>query len=228
MFDKKKLVVVVPTRKGSQRVKNKNTKSFSDTTLLELKLNVLKHVKNIDEIIVNTDCELSIEIAKKAGVKIHIREEYFASSEATNDQHWLHLAQTTDCDVMLIAQTTSPLVKVTTYENAIEQYINSSSNDSINSVTQEKKFLWEDDHPINYDASTTPKSQDLPNIFSLNFAITIIEKNNLLKTKNVVGNKPKFITLDKVESVDIDDELDFEFAEYLYNKLGINWILEKD
>ncbi len=225
---KKKIIAVVPTRKGSQRVKDKNTRNFADTSLLELKLNVLKHVKNIDEIIVNTDCEKSIELAKKHGVKFHRREGFYASSDITNDQHWQHLAETTPGDILFMAQTTSPLVKVSTYEYAINEYINNSTFDSINSVTEEKKFLWEDNKPINYEASNTPKSQDLPDIFSLNFAITIIENKNLMKTKNVIGSNPKFVKLDKIESVDIDDMIDFEFAEYLYKKLGFNWIIKKD
>ena len=54
---------------------------------------------------------------------------------------------------------------------ALNTFINSDSNDSLNSVSVEKKFLWKDMKPINYDINATPKSQDLPNIVSLNFAI---------------------------------------------------------
>ena len=223
-----KIVAVVPTRKGSQRVKNKNIRKFADTSLIELKLKVLRKVKGIDEIIVNTDCEKTIELAKKMGLKYHKRDAYYASSNVTNDEHWRHLAEVTDCDVLMIAQTTSPLVKVSTYETAIKEFLN-SKNDSLNSVSLEKKFLWLDGKPINYDISKTPKSQDLPDIVSLNFAITIIKRDTLLETKNVVGKNPKFITLDKIESVDIDDEVDFMVAECLYQKLGIEFLgVEED
>ena len=229
MFNGKKLAVVVPTRKGSQRVKNKNTRPFADTTLLELKLRVLQHVKGIDNIIVNTDCEESINIAKKMGISYHKRDEFYASSEVTNDQHWSHLAQTTDADVILMAQTTSPLVKTSTYEKAIEDFFHSENNyDSVNSVTEEKKFLWLDGKAINYDSNLTPKSQDLPDIVSLNFAITLIEKEMLLNTKNVIGSNPDFIKLSKMESIDVDDMLDFEFAEFLYQKLGFDWLIEEE
>lgn len=216
---KNKITALVPTRKGSQRVLSKNTRSFCDTTLLDLKLRVLKQVDNIDEIIVNTDCEKSIEIAKKHGVKIHIRDNYFASSDITNNSHWKHLAEVTKTDTILLAQTTSPLIKASTYKEAISLFIN-NEYDSINSVTMEKKFLWQNNKPINYNKNETPKSQDLPAIFSLNFAITIINRDDMLKLENVIGNNPKFITLDKVESVDIDDMIDFEFAEFLYSKFG--------
>ena len=48
-------VAVVAVRKGSQRIPNKNIKPFGDSNLLEMKLNILKEVPDIDEIIVNSD-----------------------------------------------------------------------------------------------------------------------------------------------------------------------------
>ena len=79
--------------------------------------------------------------------------------------------------------------------------------------------------PINYNINQTPKSQDLPNIVSLNFAITIIKKQVMIKRKNVIGFNPSFFELDKVESLDIDDLIDFNIAELMYQKLGNKWLL---
>jgi CMP-N,N'-diacetyllegionaminic acid synthase len=219
-----KITALVPTRKGSQRVKSKNTRRFSDSTLLDVKLKVLSCVSNIDEIIVNTDCEKSIAIAEKYDVKIHVREPYYASSEVTNNNHWKHLADVTDADNILLAQVTSPLIKASTYKNAIDLFIN-SDHDSLNSVSLEKKFLWKDNAPINYDASITPRSQDLPDIYSLSFAITLISKYDMLARENVVGANPKFIMLDKIESIDIDDIHDFKYAEFMYTRFGLNNLL---
>ena len=223
-----KIVAVVPVRKGSQRVISKNTRPFAGTCLLELKLKVLQQVSGIDEIIVNTDCERSVEIAEQLGIAVHRRQPDFASSIVTNDVHWRHIAQVTDTDVLMMAQTTSPMIKAETYEAAIQEYVNSVGlYDSINSVTPEKKFLWRNGAPINYDISKTPKSQDLPDIVSLNFAITIISKALMFERGNVVGTKPKFVALDKVQSIDVDDPLDFEFAEFAYKKHGFDWLVEK-
>lgn len=222
----KKVVAVVPVRKGSQRVISKNTRPFAETSLLELKLKVLDKVNGINKIIVNTDCDKSIQIAESFGAGVHIREPYYAGSDVSNDAHWRHIAEVTDTDVLLLAQTTSPMIKVSTYEKAINQFVESDGVfDSINSVSLEKKFLWLDGKPLNYQIDKTPKSQDLPDIVSLNFAITIIKKKLMSKKGNVVGYNPKFLMLNKIESVDIDDELDFEFAEFLYKKLGMDWIL---
>ena len=71
---RKTITAIVPVRKGSQRVKNKNFKSFAGSNLLRIKLGVLKQVKTIDKIVVSTDSPEAIEIAKEFGVDYHKRE----------------------------------------------------------------------------------------------------------------------------------------------------------
>ena len=46
------------------------------------------------------------------------------------------------------------------------------------------------------------------------------------KTGNVVGKKPSFVVLDRIESLDIDEIIDFEFGEYLFKQQGIDSLLE--
>ena len=222
---KNNIIAMVPVRSGSTRVPNKNTRKFANTSLLELKLKVLKNVSEINQIIVSTDCDIAAEIAHKQSIKVQWRSKYFAGSEVTNDQHWLHIAETTPGDIVFLAQVTSPLLRVSSIQKALNTFLNSGSNDSLNSVSVEKKFLWKDMNPINYDINVTPKSQDLPNIVSLNFAITIIHKQAMIKRKNVIGYRPSFFELDKVEALDIDDLVDFKVAELMYQELGNKWLM---
>ena len=48
---KKKITAVIPIRKGSQRVIDKNLRPFAGTTLLDNKIRELLKVPQIDEII---------------------------------------------------------------------------------------------------------------------------------------------------------------------------------
>ena len=92
----KYLSAVITVRKGSQRVKNKNFKKFCGKNLLIHKIEVLKKVKKLDEIIINTDSEEAIDIAKKFKINYKVRENYFASSECTNSEFWSNIAENTD------------------------------------------------------------------------------------------------------------------------------------
>ena len=47
----------------------------------------------------------------------------------------------------------------------------------------------------------------------------------MIEKKNVVGSKPYFFDLDKVESLDVDDLTDFKIAELLYQERGIGWLM---
>ena len=51
----KDLSTVLTIRKGSVRVKNKNLKPFCNKNLIEYKIEILKKVNGIGEIIINTD-----------------------------------------------------------------------------------------------------------------------------------------------------------------------------
>ena len=222
-----RIVAIVPVRKGSQRVPRKNVRPFAGTTLLGLKLEVLTRLDGVDDVVVSTDCEDCMAIAREHGVTVQVRDDYHAGSTVTNDVHWRHIAETTPGDVVFMTQVTSPFVRRSTHAAALADYLATrAEHDSLNSVTPEKKFLWQDGRPINYDVNRTPKSQDLPDIVSLNFAITIIERSLMMERGNVVGNRPKFITLDKTESVDIDDMTDFAVAEAMFGELGKEWLLD--
>lgn len=61
-----KIAFFLPTRKGSERVKNKNTRPFAgmDGGLIENKIRQLLGTKLIDEIILSTNDEKCMEVAQ--------------------------------------------------------------------------------------------------------------------------------------------------------------------
>ena len=210
---------VIPIRAGSQRVKNKNFRNFNGKNLLTYKIEKLKKVKGLKDIIVNTDSDEAIEIAKKYNVNYWKREDYYASSKCLNSDFWKHIAETTDCDHLMFTNSTNPLVKLETYNSIIKKYNQMKSPyDSLNTVSDEKHFLYLKGKPINFDPKVAPNSQNLPEIVKLNFAVNIISKKLMFNKKSVIGDTPLFHKLDEIEGVDIDTKLDFDFAEFLHKQ----------
>ena len=217
---RKTITAIVPVRKGSQRVKNKNFKNFAGTNLLNIKLNILKKVKTIDKIIVSTDSEIAIEIAKKHNIEFHVRDKYYASSECSNSEFFKNLGECCEGDYLMYTPVTAPLIKTQTYYDFINRFSNVLENyDSMLTSSYVKDHMWLDGKPINYDPTNAPNTQDLPDIMKLTYGISIISKENMIKYKNVVGKKPTFYLLEGEETMDIDTPLDFEFAEFLYKKI---------
>lgn len=210
------LTIVIPVREGSERVKNKNFKKFADSNLLQLKIEQVKKLQ-IGEIIVNTDSDIAIEIAKKNNVKYHRRDKYYASNECNGSEYFAHIAEVTKSKNILIAPVTSPLVKLDTFIDCINIF-KSGDYDSLVTTIDMKRFLWHEDKPINYDLDKAPQSQDLPELFCPTFGVVLAKRESILKHKNWICGKSYFHKVSELEAVDIDTELDFKFAEYLYRR----------
>jgi N-acylneuraminate cytidylyltransferase len=214
------ITAVIPVRKGSQRVKNKNLRLFNKKNLLIYKLEKLKKIKQIKKIIVNTDSDEAIDIAKYLNVDFFKRDKYFASSKCSNSEFWSYIAKTTNSKYIMFTNCTSPLVKIQTYKKIIEKFYKiRNKNDSLNTVTEEKSFLYLHCKPINFNPNKTPNSQNLPDIVKLNFAVNILSTNLMFSKKSVIGHNPYFFKIDQVEGFDIDTSFDFEFAQYMHKKL---------
>ena len=215
----KQISAVITVRKNSQRVKNKNFKRFAGKNLLIHKIEDIKKIKEIDNIIINTDSDKAIKIAKNLKVNFFKREPYFASSKCPNSEFWANVAKNTNSKYIMFTHCTNPLVKKSTYQNFLKTFKKLKHKyDSFNSVSEVKEFLINKNKPINFNFSKAPNSQDLPDIIKLNFAISILTTKLMYKKKSLVGNKPYFIKLNNIEGFDINTPLEFKFAEYMFKK----------
>lgn len=213
------LIAVVPIRKGSVRVKNKNFKKFAGENLLIHKIRILKKIKYLDDIIINTDSEKAINIAKKLNVNYHKRTKYYASSKCSNSEFWKHIAKVTNSEFIMFTNCTSPMISLKTYIDFIRLFKkNYKKKDSFNTVTEMREFLFYKRKALNFKTEKTPNSQDLPEVLKLNFAINIISKNLMLKKKSLIGDRPFFHKLSEVEGYDINYPFEFDYAEYLFKK----------
>ena len=210
---------VITVRQGSERVKNKNLKKFSKKNLLIYKIETLLKVKSIKKIIINTDSQEAIKIAKNFGIDYHLRDPYYASSQCPNNEFWGHIADNTKTNYILFTHCTNPMIKESTYEDAINLFVNKKNEyDSFNSVSEVKEFLILNKKPINFDFNKAPNSQNLPDVIKLNFAINILPTKLMKKKESLIGDKPYFYKLKDEEGTDINTKNDFEFAEFLFKK----------
>ena len=82
---KKKVLCIIPARKGSKGLKNKNIKMLNKIPLIAWSILVAKKCKQIDEIIVSTDSIKISKIAKTYGAKVpFIRPKKFATDKSSS------------------------------------------------------------------------------------------------------------------------------------------------
>ena len=218
---KGKMSAVIAVRSGSQRCKNKNIRPFAGSNLLELKIQLLQTVNNIDEIIVNSDCDKMLSIGEKYNCVTYKREPFYASSNASNSDFHKNIAKTTETDFIFLTPVCAPCVSIETHEKAIDMFLN-SDYDSLTSYDVIQNHLWQDGKPLNYDLTNVGGSQDMKEIRRLNYGIAIIERNKMLKLRRLIGENPGFYELDEIESIDIDTEGEFFIAEQVVRGIKNN------
>lgn len=211
---------LVNVRSGSQRIKNKNIRPFADSSLLEIKLQQLKRIKQIDSVVVSSDSDEYLDIAKNLGVETFKRDAYYASNTVSPSELFEYSARHVDCDVIIDAPVTFPLLKDSTLEEMITLFKQCDIDSVYDSVSGEflvRKFLMLNQKPIGYDGLNHPNSQNLPR-FSVSCCPIITRRLGVIERKSFLGYKPYFYEISEEEGLDIDTPLDFEFAEYLYKK----------
>jgi 4-hydroxy 2-oxovalerate aldolase len=211
-----KITAIIPVRDGSVRCKHKNFRDFGDTNLLERKINQLKKVKDIHEIIVSTGSKHMLKIAKKCGVKAIKRHEYYTRSTTTPNEVFRILAQTVKTPIMLYVHCVAPFSKNEDLIQMIQIFRNNITHTSVVSAEKIKKHLWENETPINFNLENMAKTQDLPDICTPTYAFNIIETELARKSETIFGKKPYFYQTNQINSIDIDTPLDFVISELLY------------
>lgn len=215
----KKITAIIAVRKGSKRIKNKNIRPFADTTLLENKIKQLIRTGCADEICVSSDCEEMLAVANRLGVIAIERQEKYATDDVPMNDVYRHLSGLANNEHILYVHVTSPLLEDKSLIECVEAYKTlEKSYDSLATVTHLEEYIWNDLGAVNYDPNHHPRSQDLPKWYCLNFAVNILPKQIMYERKNIVGQKFYPFFLNDVESIDVDNMTDFEYAEFLYKR----------
>jgi len=225
-----KLAFFLPTRKGSERVINKNTRKFAkfEGGILELKLKQLLEVPEIPIIISTNDTE-TIKWAdsfRSNRIIIIERPEHLCLSTTVIEDFINYIPTVVKAEHIFWVHTTAPFVDKKVYEEALNKYweVLNEGYDSLLSVNKIQQFLWdaESNEIINHDRSIDkwPRTQDLKPLYEINHAFYINSRKNYFELSDRIGKKPFLFELGKLEAFDIDWEDDFKTAELIYEAIN--------
>lgn len=213
---KKTITAIIPVRAGSTRLKNKNVAPFAGTNLLINKINQLKQVPEITQIVVSSDSDMMLEMAKLAGADVHKRAiEYCDEKTKTFGEVVRHIAESVEGETILWATCTSPLVFPKTYRDAIAAYYHAldAGYDSLMSVESFKRYVWTEEGPLNYELGIKHvPSQQLPTMYFVTDGILMAPRVKMIEWSYFHGRNPYKFIVDKRTACDIDDGLDLACA----------------
>jgi CMP-N-acetylneuraminic acid synthetase len=218
----KKIAALVPMRHHSQRVPGKNYRLLAGKPLYQHIVETLLKVPEIEKVIVNTDSEPIQEGLQKhfPSVMVLRRPEFLCADIIPMNEILLYDTSQVKADFYLQTHSTNPLLTPKTISRAIQAFLTSyPARDSLFTVTRLQTRLWDQDgHPINHDPEVLLQTQDLPPVFDENSCLYMFTGENLHQRRNRIGEHPLMFEVEANEAWDIDEELDFEIAEFLMRR----------
>lgn len=214
-----KVVALVPMKGHSERVSNKNLRSFAGEPLFYRILQALERSKTIKGVYINTDSE---EIARKAKENFDVNiiwrpEELRGDFVSMNKIIKCDLSQI-DSEHFIQTHATNPLLTNMTIDAAVEKYFNNLDKcDSLFSVTRLQVRLYDKElKPVNHNPEELIRTQDLQPVYEENSNFYIFSRGSFKATERRIGLNPCIYEVNKIEALDIDEEEDFLLAESVY------------
>lgn len=224
-----KPLVIIPARGGSKGIPDKNIKLLSGKPLIHYTIEAALEIFPKERIIISTDSLKIKECAEQLDIEVpFLRPDHLATDTSTSYDVILHsmdfaIKNHIEFDTVILLQPTSPFRKSKHIKEAISLF--SSDIDMIVSVTESDEnpyySLFEETNAgylIKSKEGNFTRRQDCPLVYKYNGAIYIINAESLKKSSL---NQFKFIrkyVMKKIESIDLDTELDWLLAEIIAQK----------
>lgn len=220
-----KIVAVVPMRHNSERVPGKNYRMFGGKPLYHHIIRSLLSCPSISEVVIDTDSPTILADAEKNFPRVTLleRPEHLRAGTIPMNDVLMNTIRQVDADFYLQTHSTNPLLTTKTICAAVEQFKqNFPLYDSLFSVTRLQTRLWDGlARAVNHNPAILLRTQDLPPIYEENSCLYIFTRNVLESRHNRIGERPMMYEIDPVEAWDIDEELDFRVAEFLYKERDV-------
>lgn len=210
---KNEVTAIIPAKGISNRLRNKNTLPFGESNLLVHKIRQLKQVDVIKEIIVSSEDKEILRMAQEEGARA-VERPYEFSLETKPFQDFLYyIVGEAECDHIMWACCTSPMVDVDTYNRGCNTYFEKLKEgyDSLITVMEYHHYLL-DANMKPYTFKWGPghrNSQDLDKLYFFTDGIQIAPKESMREWHYYFGHNPYGMEVDLKTSTDIDTIYDY-------------------
>ena len=217
-----KVVALIPMRHHSQRVPGKNYRLLAGKPLYQHIVETLLACPEISQVVVDTDSPPIIEgvHANFPQVLVLERPEHLRADQTSMNEILAYDTSQVEADLYLQTHSTNPLLRSATVSHAIQALLaDFPAYDSLFSVTRIQVRLWDQlGRAINHNPAILIQTQDLPPIYEENSCLYIFNRQNLLRRRNRLGDRPMMFPIEAAEAWDIDEELDFAITDFLMSK----------
>jgi len=225
-----KILVVIPARSGSKGLINKNIKLLNGKPLINYSIEVAKEVFDNKDICFSSDSQEYINIAEKTGIKVPFIRALSLATDSTSTREVIlncvafYEQKNIFYDAVLLLQVTSPFRTKKHLNEVINLY--KKEYDMIVSVKETDSnpyYVLAEENDAGYleksKKSNFTRRQDCPSVWEYNGSIYLININSLKNKDFSEFDKVKKYVMESKYSIDIDSQLDFDYAEFIQKKL---------
>jgi spore coat polysaccharide biosynthesis predicted glycosyltransferase SpsG/CMP-N-acetylneuraminic acid synthetase len=214
------VLAVVPARGGTDTVPYLNIKKLGDRALLAHTLDAARAAPSIDRLIVSTDDERVVEVARRHGAEApFLRPPELAADIPSLKPVIAHAVAEAEktgprADVVVVLQATTPFRGADAVEEALGRLV-AGGFDSVISVTEDRTLNWREEkgalRPL---FSREGRRDEQPPLFKENGAVVALRRS-VLDGPTRFGERIGHVVLDKRAGFTVHDLDDFWMAERL-------------
>lgn len=180
----------------------------------------------VDATYVSTEDEEIAAVALQHGARLIRRPAELATDTAQNDSVLRHALQTIrneghDPKTLVLLQPTSPFRRARHVDASLELFVNGAAASVISICDTDHhpgKAVRLDDgliEPFTNDRDMEARRQDMTPVYRQNGAIYVTHVADFLESNRLFRRPCKGYRMTRHESIDIDDEFDLQFAEFI-------------
>lgn len=222
--NKEKVVAIIIARGGSKSIPRKNVLPLHGKPLVAWPIDLAKSIDRIDRVIISTDDEEIMAIAKEHGAEALFKRPAELADDETPTLpvlrhciNYLEEKENYKPDIILLLYPTAPFLKKERIEKALDLFANTRCN-SVISVVKDWGRFWRLDQNINKHIPFYPKQrvnrQYYQPLYREDGAIYFSRYDVLMKMNRAVDDENiEFLIMKEGENIDIDNPSDFAKAE---------------
>lgn len=228
-----KILGIIPARAGSKRIRGKNMKLLCGKPLTQYVIESALNSNLLDEIVVSSDDLGVLELATQFEGVISLRrpDEFAADTSPAIDYvvhtlDWMKKNKGETFDIVAVIQPTSPLTTNEDIDSTIQLLLNEDDADSsvsvvrLNQITHPFKLKTIQDKwlkPFLKKEKIILQASELPDVYTRNGSVYVARMSNIEKGI-IAGEKCLAHIMPEERSVDINEPIDLDFAEFLLKR----------
>tara|TARA_B100000787_G_scaffold169469_1_gene160738 strand:- start:1367 stop:2101 length:735 start_codon:yes stop_codon:yes gene_type:complete len=223
---------VILARENSKGIKNKNLLKINNKTLIEIAINNALKSRTLSKVIFSSESNKLIKEAnKKIKVSFKRPKNLAKDNSSTYDVvkhavNWLDKNENWKADIVVILPPTSPLRKAKHIDDVVDLLIKSNSQAAMTIVEPSYPPYWMFKKvKMKYqfilpEGINIQRRQDTPKVYQPSGMVWALKYDFLFKMKGILPQgKTAGLVVKRKESINIDNELDFDLAKILAKKI---------